>query len=40
MMRVFQEMIDLALVEARNGGSAATLRTLRVDGADIAESKR
>ena len=39
MMRVFQEMIDLALIEARNGGAASTLRTLRVDNANIAESK-
>ena len=31
MMRVFQEMIDLALVEARNKGSAETSRPVLVE---------
>lgn len=40
MMRVFQEMIDLALIEARSGGSVEPVRTVRVDGAGIVESKQ
>ncbi len=40
MMRVFQEMIDLALVEARSGGTSEVVRLPRVDDANIAESKQ
>ena len=40
MMRVFQEMIDLALIEARGENSSRAGRPMRADGADIAESKR
>ena len=40
MMRVFQEMIDLALIEAGSGRVSETIEPLRVERADVAESKR
>ena len=40
MMRVFQEMIDLALAEARNEATSGAVHPMRLEGADIAESKR
>ncbi|MEJ0036295.1 MAG: glycosyltransferase family 2 protein [Gammaproteobacteria bacterium] len=40
MMRVFQEMIDLALAEARHEQSAEAALALRAGGAGVAESKR
>jgi glycosyltransferase involved in cell wall biosynthesis len=40
MMRVFQEMIDLALIEARNNGVPEPAQAVRVDSAGIVESKR
>ena len=40
MMRVFQEMIDLALIEAGSGRICDTIEPMRVERADVAESKR
>jgi len=40
MMRVFQEMIDLSLTEARTGTAVEEKRPLRVDDASVAEPNR
>jgi hypothetical protein len=40
MMRVYQEMIDLALVEARSQSTSASAQPRHAEGGKIAESKR